>query len=139
MRPDLPVYILSSVTGLKRWVDYIPVKSGSYAGRDDSFDDSGCFTPAALDSTTGLQAWVHYTPVYEVADSDAFRWTYDDRGFFPVEYSSGGGGGGGSSFAALDSDGNSFSPTFSVLDSDGNSFTVSSAVLDSDGNSFSPI
>jgi hypothetical protein len=87
---DLPVYILSSVTGLKRWVDYIPVKSGAYAGRDDSFDEEGCLTPAALSSTTGLTAWVDYVPVFEVSDADEFRWSFDDRGFYPVEYSSGG-------------------------------------------------
>jgi hypothetical protein len=87
---DLPVYILSSVTGLKRWVDYIPVKSGAYSGRDDSFDEEGCLTPAALSSTTGLTAWVDYVPVFEVSDADEFRWSFDDRGFYPVEYSSGG-------------------------------------------------
>lgn len=132
------VYALPSIVGKRRWVDYVPVKVGTYSGRQDSYDDLGSVKAEVLTSASGLVAWSDYTPVYEVTDGVEGRWRTGEAGWIPVTDTSGGSGG-GSSFTVLDSDANSFSPTFSVLDSDGNSFTVSSAVLNSGGSSFSPI
>ena len=60
------VYALSSVSGLVRWSDYIPVKL--VASADAALEgrtDAGGFIPMdMLSSNTGLMGWVDYLPVY---------------------------------------------------------------------------
>lgn len=77
------VYQLSDVTGLTKWVDYIPVvvQTGCNAG---TFDEDGCWAVTPLSSTTGKTAWVDYTPVYVVTET-ANKWRYENNGWIPVD------------------------------------------------------
>lgn len=78
------VYALSSVAGLKRWVDYIPVKvqTAHTAATVGTYSDTGAMLVNPLSSVSGLAAWVDYLPVYVVADTNG--WSYDDDGFLWV-------------------------------------------------------
>lgn len=88
-RTQMVVYFLSSITGLQRWVDYIPVKWASSATAaiiENSTDTNGALNVDALSSTTGKQAWVDYVPVY--ADTSATdSWQVSGVGFLPVNSS----------------------------------------------------
>lgn len=80
------VFALSSVEGLTRWVDYIPVKVSTThtAASVGTYNANGALLVKALPSVSGLQKWVDYIPVYVVADADAKGWTYDNDGFLWV-------------------------------------------------------
>jgi hypothetical protein len=80
---DPKVFFLASVTGLVRWLDYIPVKSIG-AGRIRSYDDDGNIRVTALGSEAGSTRWVDHVPVFEVADGDSNKWRTDNAGFIPV-------------------------------------------------------
>lgn len=78
------VYFLSSVSGLVRWTDYIPVKvvlSGSF-GKTDA---DGYILFSRLTSITGKTAFGDYVPVFE--DFSATEvWVVNDTGFIPYGY-----------------------------------------------------
>lgn len=78
------VYALSSVTGLKKWVDYLPVKvqTSHTAASIGTYNDNGALLVEPLASVAGLTAWVDYTPVYVVADTNGY--SYDDDGYLWV-------------------------------------------------------
>lgn len=78
------VYALSSVAGLKRWVDYIPVKvsTAHTAASVGTYNDNGAMLVNPLASVTGLTAWIDYLPVYVVADTNGY--SYDDDGYLLV-------------------------------------------------------
>ena len=84
------VYALSSVTGLVRWTDYIPVKL--VASADAALEgrtDAGGFIPMdMLSSNTGLMGWVDYLPVY-VDNSATDAWAITATGFIPYAASGG--------------------------------------------------
>lgn len=88
-RTQMVVYFLSSITGLQRWVDYIPVKWASSATAaiiENSTDTNGALNVDSLSSTTGKQAWVDYVPVY--ADTSATdSWQVSGVGYLPVNSS----------------------------------------------------
>lgn len=80
------VFALSDVTGLRRWVDYVPVKvstshTSATVGRHN---DNGALLVEPLGSVSGLTAWRDYIPVYVVTDNDANAWRYNDAGFLWV-------------------------------------------------------
>ena len=85
------VYALSSVSGLVRWSDYIPVKL--VASADAALEgrtDAGGFIPMdMLSSNTGLRGWVDYLPVY-VDNSATDAWAITATGFIPYAPSGGG-------------------------------------------------
>ena len=85
------MYALSSVTGLVRWTDYIPVKL--VASADAALEgrtDAGGFIPMdMLSSSTGLMGWVDYLPVY-VDNSATDAWAITATGFIPYAASGGG-------------------------------------------------
>lgn len=76
------IYVLPSIEGLTRWVDYIPVSVvlGCEAGR---YDNDGCWSVEVISSTAGLTAWSDYTPVFEVIQTDNV-WRYENDGWIPV-------------------------------------------------------
>ena len=75
------VYKLSSVSGLTRWSDYIPVKTATTGIKKNSYD--GQLYVNVLLSTTGKQAWKDYIPVYE--DSSATKaWLCSADGYIPI-------------------------------------------------------
>lgn len=78
------VFVLSDLTGLTRWVDYIPVGEvpGCDAGR---YEENGCWAVQALSSTTGKVAWVDYIPVGEVSEDELGKWRYENNGWIPVD------------------------------------------------------
>ena len=85
------VFALSSVTGLVRWTDYIPVKL--VASADAALEgrtDAGGFIPMdMLSSNTGMMGWVDYLPVY-VDNSATDAWAITATGFIPYAASGGG-------------------------------------------------
>lgn len=85
------VYALSSVSGLVRWSDYIPVKL--VASADAALEgrtDAGGFIPMdMLSSNTGLSGWVDYLPVY-IDNSATDAWAITAAGFIPYAPSGGG-------------------------------------------------
>jgi hypothetical protein len=79
------VFFLSSISGLIRWVDYIPVKTVVAADAvENTTDGGGCLKVDTLSATAGLQAWVHYVPVYEDA-SATDAWQCSGVGYLPIE------------------------------------------------------
>lgn len=78
------VFVLSDLTGLVRWVDYIPVAvvPGCEAGR---YEENGCWATLPLASDSGKVAWVDYIPVGEVAPDDTGKWRYENNGWMPVD------------------------------------------------------
>lgn len=86
---QMVVYLLGSVAGLTRWVDYIPVAWATASSqRENSYDANGFVAIDSLSSTTGKQAWVDYVPCY-VDPSAAGAWQVTPTGFVPVNYGSG--------------------------------------------------
>lgn len=84
----LPIYALSSVSGLQKWVDYIPVAvPTAYDALDiDTYNTDGVRRTIALRSVTGLRAWVDYTPVYVVTATAGKQWRTDGDGWIPVTH-----------------------------------------------------
>jgi len=80
---DKPVFLLSSITGLTSWVDYIPVQYDS-AASPRRFDNDGAYAISALlDNVSGLSAWKDYTPAY--LDSTATeRSSASALGYIPI-------------------------------------------------------
>lgn len=79
------VYALPSISGLKAWIDYIPVKgvqteSFSLA---DTYANNGYKSVSALTNLTGKQAWIDYIPVYEDASYNK-PWSTDAGGYIPT-------------------------------------------------------
>jgi hypothetical protein len=81
---DMVVYVLSSVVGLKRWSDYIPVKEVNIAtSKCESHDNDGYKSIVKLSSTTGKQAWLDYIPVY-IDSAATTPWAVNAVGYIPV-------------------------------------------------------
>lgn len=88
---QMVVFALTSVAGLQRWTDYIPVKLQS-TGADiaNSFNTNGYIACDFLSSNTGKQAWVDYIPVF-VDTAATVAWQVSDTGFIPFNTLAGGG------------------------------------------------
>ena len=88
---QMVVFALSSVAGLQRWTDYIPVKYQS-TGSDvpNSFNTNGYIACDFITSLTGKQAWVDYIPVF-VDNAATTAWQVSDTGFIPFNTLAGGG------------------------------------------------
>ena len=85
---QMVVYFLSSVTGLQRWVDYIPVRLTN-GGVENSYDNNGYINVTIIQSLVGAQAWNQYIPVYlDVAATDV--WQVNAVGYIPYNYSQSG-------------------------------------------------
>ena len=83
---QMVVYFLTSVVGLQRWVDYIPVHL-SDGGVENSYNNNGYINVAIVPSLGGtVQAWKDYIPVYQdAAATDA--WQVSSVGYIPYNYS----------------------------------------------------
>jgi hypothetical protein len=83
---QMVVYFLTSVVGLQRWSDYIPVKL-SNGGVENSNNNNGYINVAIVPSLGGtVQAWKDYIPVFQdAAATDA--WQVSSVGFIPYNYS----------------------------------------------------
>lgn len=85
-QPDvtkIQVYVLPSISGLRRWVDYIPVQVVvPGAGKLGTYDDDGALAVEALASETGSVRWIDHIPVYAEGTK---KWSFDDNGYLPVD------------------------------------------------------
>jgi hypothetical protein len=80
---QMVVHFLTSVAGLARWSDYIPVKLVQ-GGPENSY--SGTIDVAVIPSlTANTQAWKEYIPVY-VDNSATDAWTVNNIGYIPYNY-----------------------------------------------------
>lgn len=86
---QMVAFFLSSVTGLQRWTDYVPVRYASFSTvRENSFDTAGAICIDSLASVTGKQAFVDYIPVFiDSAATDA--WQCSAAGYLPITTSGG--------------------------------------------------
>ncbi len=89
---QMRAFRLSSVTGLTRWVDYIPIKLADAAvpGKDNHHDADGYISMDFIDSTTGLVNGVDYLPVY-IDNSATVPWQVSATGYVPYGLSGMGG------------------------------------------------
>jgi hypothetical protein len=80
---QMVVHFLTSVAGLARWSDYIPVKLVQ-GGPENSY--SGTIDVAVIPTLTAdTQAWKEYIPVY-VDDAGTDAWTVNAVGYIPYNY-----------------------------------------------------
>lgn len=80
---SMVVYEITDLTGLVRWVDYVPVKFSPDTDTPNSYDNNGALYVSALDSISGLQAGKDYIRIY-VDSAATKRWTISADGFIPV-------------------------------------------------------
>ena len=77
-------YSLPSITGLKEWIDYIPVKTVSQnTALQNTYATAGYIVVDELLSITGKKAWVDYIPVYKDA-AKTVPWSTNSNGFMPT-------------------------------------------------------
>ena len=76
------VFPLASVTGLKAWIDYTPVKLVT-GGTKNSYNNNGGQLVSEIASTTGLQAGIDYIPVF-YDNSLTKAWSTGVGGYIPV-------------------------------------------------------
>jgi len=87
---EMKVYYLSSISGLVRWTDYIPVQTTYWdEGIEGTTDATGYQAIQTIASTTGLSAWSDYVPVYEDGAATV-PWTTDANGYIPIGFSESG-------------------------------------------------
>jgi hypothetical protein len=78
------VHFLTDVTGLQRWLDYIPVKL-SQGGTENSYDNDGYIDIAVTPITSVSVPYKDYVPVY--ADDEASdAWQVSSVGYIPYGY-----------------------------------------------------
>ena len=110
-RRQMVVSFITSISGLQRWKDYIPVDFTDTATPiEGSYNNSGFIAVDVLISTSGLQSWKDYIPVYyDPSSTDA--WRVNSVGFIPV----GASGLGGDAVASVswDSSADTYTTTFS--------------------------
>jgi len=82
-RRQLVALFLGDVTGLQRWVDYIPVNFGSGTSLvEGSYENNGFIAIQEISSGIGLQAFLDYIPVFFDAGSTD-TWRVSAVGFIP--------------------------------------------------------
>lgn len=78
------VYFLTSISGLVRWVDYIPVKWVSTSStKESTFNVDGYQPITALPNITNKVRWLDYIPVY-VDNSATVPFSTNANGYIPV-------------------------------------------------------
>lgn len=81
---QMRVYFLSSVAGLKRWADYIPVKLVQ-SGKENSYDNNGFIDVEVVGRSSTDTPFKEYVPVYvDASASDA--WQVNATGYIPYGY-----------------------------------------------------
>lgn len=85
-RTKMLVYQVPSITGLTRWVDYIPVKSPaseSDLSLANTYANEGFILTSKVNDITGLVPFKDYVPIY--LDSTATKaWSADNDGYIPM-------------------------------------------------------
>ena len=81
---DTKIFMLTDVSALTEWVDYIPVQEASLlATSANRFDALGYQEVNSLSDNTGLTAFVDYIPAYLVTGRST-PWSTDADGYIPV-------------------------------------------------------
>lgn len=80
---QMVIAVLSDVTGLQRWKDYIPVKEPSVVGSFNTYNNDGAIQVEEIASLSGKQAWKDYIPVY-IDDSATDSWSVSNVGYIPA-------------------------------------------------------
>jgi hypothetical protein len=77
------VFVLPSISGLKAWTDYIPVKgiTTENTAVENTYANDGYIVMKTVDGTQ--KAWIDYIPVYEDA-SYTKPWSTDVGGYIPA-------------------------------------------------------
>lgn len=75
------ISLLSDVTGLQRWVDYIPVQ---FNPTPDNLNSYGANDALLVSEETGT-VWVDYIPVFE---EGTVAWSTDNNGYIPIHIGS---------------------------------------------------
>jgi hypothetical protein len=88
------VYILSSISGLKAWKDYIPCKTITSPTSYNRYDAGSVVLVNPLGDITGLIQWKDYVPIY-IDAGYTIPWSTNEGGYIPISSSEEGGGGGG--------------------------------------------
>lgn len=83
-KTQMVVNILADVTGLKEWIDYIPVKN-TVSPTINSYNNDGAIEIYEIPSTTGKQAGKDYINVYEDA-AKTVAWSSNNNGYIPIYY-----------------------------------------------------
>lgn len=82
--PQMVCHQLTDVTGLQRWIDFIPVKFiTSTEDKRNTYANDGYIDITNIESIVGKQSWLDYIPIYE--DVSATKaWSADNDGFIPL-------------------------------------------------------
>jgi hypothetical protein len=80
---SMVVYEITDLTGLVRWVDYIPVKFSPDTDKPNRYDNDGALYISAIPSIVNKQAGLDYIRIY-VDSAATKRWTVSSDGFIPV-------------------------------------------------------
>jgi hypothetical protein len=78
----MTVFILSDVTGMTPWKDYIPVKNVASPTQLNSYGQNDAIAVNVLDNNTDLVPFRHYVPVY-VDNSATDAWQVSSIGYIP--------------------------------------------------------
>ena len=83
----MKVYAVPSITGLKRYSDYIPVKTATLSTPvENTYAATGYIRAVSVGSITGLVAWKDYVPVWTDA-SATVPWSTNANGYIPINAS----------------------------------------------------
>lgn len=81
-KTKMVVNVLADTTGLKEWIDFIPVQEVlTYGG--DNYNNNGAIEVDVLADTTGLQAGKDYINVYEDG-TKTVAWSSNNNGYIPI-------------------------------------------------------
>ena len=85
-RMQMVVFVLTDVTGLTRWVDYIPVKPPTTLNTNfaNTFETQGYLLTSSLSSISGKQAWLDYIPVY-IDYAATIPYSTNASGYIPMD------------------------------------------------------
>jgi hypothetical protein len=82
---QMVIYYLTSISGLERWKDYIPVKENNLASPElNSFSSTGAIYTTTLSDISGKQAWIEYVPVYR-DDLATDTWSISALGYLATK------------------------------------------------------
>lgn len=80
---SMVIFPIASYEPSGRWIDWIPVRSGTNSAKVNTYDEDGGQSMTIIDSLTNKQAWLDYVPVVFVGGNDVDAWDVKDIGFIP--------------------------------------------------------
>lgn len=81
---QMVVYFLTSVAGLQRWTDYIPVKL-TQGGSENTYDNNGYIDVTVVGRSATDIPFKDYVPVF-LDDAATDAWQVNSTGFIPYNY-----------------------------------------------------